>query len=225
MKYTCILFTWLCALTGAIAQGTLSTDYLEDQFYAGITYNLLLDKPTDVSQTNFSNGIQLGYIRDIPLHPGGNKGLGVGLGYAVDSYYTNLRASRVGSVVTYETIASGISYKRNKLEIHSVEMPVEFRWRTSTAESYKFWRIYTGIKLSYAFANASKYIESQQKDKFFNPDVRRFQYGCYLSVGYNTWNFYANYQITPLFKDSVTTTSGDAVSMHALKIGLLFYIL
>ena len=200
--------------------------YLEDQFYVGITYNLLLERPDDVSQNNFSYGIQLGFIKDIPLNTRRNTGFGIGLGYAVNSYYTNLRASKAGNSIIYEDIASDVSYRRNKIETHLVEMPVEFRWRTSTAYSYKFWRIYTGIKLGYVFANASKYVESDQKDKFFNSDIRKLQYGLYISFGYNTWNFYANYQLSNIFKKGVlTTVPEEEINMNVLKIGLIFYIL
>ncbi|MCB0374566.1 MAG: PorT family protein [Sinomicrobium sp.] len=216
------------ALSAIYAQDTVPTAasrYLEDQFYAGITYNLLLARPDSVSQNNFSNGIQLGFIKDIPLNTRRNTGLGIGLGYAVDSYYTNLRASAAAGAVSYEILTDAVSYRRNKIEAHLVEAPVEFRWRTSTANTYKFWRIYTGIKLGYVFANTSKYVTNDQKEKFSNPDIRRFQYGIYLSFGYNTWNFYVNYQLTPLFKEGVFTVTGDEVKTRALKIGLIFYIL
>ncbi len=106
---------------------------------------------------------------------------------------------------------------------------MEFRWRTSTAEDYKFWRIYTGLKLGYVFANRSKYIEDNLKDKFSNPDIQRFQYGVYISFGYNTWNFYANYQLSSIFREgaSIIYEGGEEaeIKMRAFKIGLIFYIL
>jgi hypothetical protein len=30
-----------------------------------------------------------------------------------------------------------------------IDVPIEFRWRTSTYESHKFWRLYGGFKFSY----------------------------------------------------------------------------
>ena len=205
---------------------TVHSNYLEDQFYIGITYNLLLERPGTVTQNSFSNGIQLGYIKDVPLNTRRNIGFGLGLGYAINSYYTNLRAleSESGDL-TYEVIASSVSYRRNKIETHLIEVPVEFRWRTSTADTYKFWRIYTGIKLGYVFANASKYIESDRKDKFFNPDIRQFQYGVYMSFGYNTWNFYANYQLSSILEEGILTLTGEEIKMSAFSVGLIFYIL
>jgi len=227
-RYFFLIYILFFGVT-AFAQDTLQTatpKYLEDQFYAGITYNLLQQRPEGVSQNSFSNSIQLGYIKDIPLNERRNVGIGIGLGYAINSYYTNLRASEAESGITYELIDASASYKRNKIETHLVEIPVEFRWRTSTAEDYKFWRIYTGVKLGYVFANSSKYIESDLKDKFSNPDIQKFQYGVYISFGYNTWNFYANYQLSSIFREGATIDgSGEEITMNALKIGLIFYIL
>lgn len=232
MKYNSfLLFVFLSfGFPALYAQETLQpapaeSKYLEDQFYAGITYNLLLEMPEEVSQNNFSNGFHLGFIKDIPVNTRRNTGFGIGLGYALNSYYSNLRAFEAGDAIHYEVIAPEITYKRNKIENHIVEMPVEFRWRTSTKDIYKFWRIYTGVKLGYVFANVSKYIEDAQKDKFSNPDIRKFQYGVYISFGYNTWNFYANYQLSPLLEKDVVTTTGEAIQMRALRIGLNFYIL
>ena len=229
IKYA-LLYILFFVFTALHAQDTLQTQtanpkYLEDQFYAGITYNLVLEKPDNVSQNNFSNGFLLGFIKDIPLNERRNMGFGIGLGYASNSYYTNLRAGEVANETIYEVIDPSVSYKRNKIETHLVELPVEFRWRTSTVTSYKFWRVYGGIKLGYVFANVSKYIESGQKDKFSNPDIQKFQYGLYISFGYNTWNFYANYQLHPILQKNVFTTSGEEIKMKALKVGLIFYLL
>lgn len=52
--------------------------YLEDQFYIGVTYDILANKPSQVSQNNLSRGIQIGYIRDLPLNIDRNRGFGIG---------------------------------------------------------------------------------------------------------------------------------------------------
>ena len=61
----------------------------------GVTYNILLKLPDGVSQSNLSYGLQLGFVRDIPLNPQGTFAVGVGLGYGVNSYYSALLFSVV----------------------------------------------------------------------------------------------------------------------------------
>src|SRR5690606_31763069 len=63
----------------------VDTKYLEDQFYVGLTYNFLMDMPTDVTQRNLSYGLHGGFIKDIPLNLGRTVGLGIGIGYGINS--------------------------------------------------------------------------------------------------------------------------------------------
>lgn len=207
------------------AQGEASYEkYREDQFYVGISYNLLLNLPEQVSQKNLSYGLQGGFIRDFPLNLEGTLAIGVGLGYAVNSYYSNLRAIEVDGGFQYVYLDED-DYRRNKLETHLVELPLEFRWRNSTRDTYKFWRIYGGVKLGYVFGSRSKLVTADFKDSFYNSDSRNFRYGLMLNVGYNTFNIHFYYGLNPLFEDGVSGPDGQALDFYPLHLGLIFYIL
>lgn len=199
--------------------------YLEDQYYIGLTYNILQNRPDNVSQSNLSNGIQLGFIKDLPINSRRNKAFGIGLGYAVNTYFDNLKASELpDGTISYEVLSGDIPFTKNKFITHVIELPIQYRWRTSTATTYKFWRIYGGAKLGYLFANRFRYKDDDENLGFSNPDLNDFQYGLTLSIGYNTWNFYAYYGLNKIF-DGATTTNGQSVNINDLKVGLLFYIL
>src|SRR5690606_3068302 len=203
----------------------VDTKYLEDQFYVGLTYNFLMDMPTDVTQRNLSYGLHGGFIKDIPLNLGRTVGLGIGIGYGINSYYTNLRALQNGARLDYILLDGETRYKRNKIETHVLEIPFQFRWRNSTPEEYKFWRIYAGMKFGYAFANRSKFVSDTEKIGFKNKDIREFQYGIALNFGYNTFNIHAYYSLHSLFKDGTALSTGESIQMQPLRIGLIFYIL
>jgi len=118
-----------------------------------------------------------------------------------------------------------IDFSKNNFSQHLLEIPFEFRWRTSNSETYKFWRIYAGLKLGYVLASKSVYKgaprdETHSKLSGLNP----WQYGLTMSVGYNTWNGYIYYGLNPIF-DSISSTSAQSIDMNALKIGLIFYLL
>lgn len=199
--------------------------YREDQFYMGVTYNLLLDLPGGVSQNGLSYGLQGGFIRDFPLNPACTFALGVGLGYSFNSYYSNLRALKDGSDIRYEILGNSADYRRNKLETHIIELPLEFRWRNSTRTEHKFWRIYGGVKLGYIVGARSKYVTRELKDTFFNTDTEDFRYGLMLNVGYNTFNLHLYYGLNNLFQDGVSLEDGQSLQMIPLHLGLIFYIL
>ncbi len=236
MKQIVLGLIFLCAL-GVYAQRSQDLNesgskYLEDQFYMGITYNFLLDKPTGFTQRNLSYGLQGGIIKDIPLNSTRTLAIGVGLGYAVNSYYSNMLASKSGDGVEYAIIEGDIlvideeeiKVKRSKIETHLVELPIEFRWRNSSAEEYKFWRVYSGIKLGYVFSARSKLVTEVNKDSFINPDIRKFQYGLMFNFGYNTFNVHIYYSLNNLFDDGVTIEEED-LKLKPLRVGLIFYIL
>ena len=113
---------------------------------------------------------------------------------------------------------------RSNLQLHTLEFPLELRWRTSTANKYKFWRIYTGIKISYNLKNTIEYTSNSILASFTN--IERFnkvQYGLTFSAGYSTFNFHLYYGLTPLFKDATIGTA--SIETKVIKLGMVFYIL
>lgn len=199
--------------------------FLEDQIYIGINYNLLGDKPSGVFQRNFSYGLHVGVIRDIPLNTNGRVALGIGLGYAVNSYYSNLIVTEVNGTNTYEIAPDNFDYNRSKLQTHSIEIPLEFRWRNATRNRYKFFRVYSGIKFDYNFSNRSKLVTDSGNTNFSNSDIEKFQYGLTLNVGYNTFNLHLYYALSDFMNKDVQLSNGENLGLRPLRIGLIFYLL
>ena len=217
---------WMCTLYTfgqSVSDSSMDHSYREDQIYVGITYNALKNLPNDVSQNSFSTGFHLGVIRDFPINKRRNVAIGLGLGYSINNFNQNIR---IGSTTppTY-TILEDIDYSKNNFTQQLLEVPFEFRWRTSNAETYKFWRIYTGVKLGYVLASKSVYKGTPENETHRGlKGLNSWQYGLTMSVGYNTWNGYIYYGLNPIF-DSAITTNAQSLEMNALKIGLIFYLL
>ena len=204
----------------------LYKNYREDQFYASVTYNLLNLKPNDVTQSGFSSGFHLGFIRDMPLNERRNFALGLGLGISANTYNQNIIIESIDDGYKYSIIdESEINVSKNKFATYLIEMPFEIRWRTSTPESYNFWRIYTGFKLGYVVHNFSKFKSNAGDEKLTNiKDINRLHYGLTLSAGYGTWNFHVYYGLNSIF-DSNAKLDGEAIATTSLKLGLMFYML
>jgi len=220
MLFLNCLYTVKAQVNQTIEQDSL---YREDQFYVSITYNALIDLPNNVSQNSFSTGVHLGVIRDFPLNKRRNIALALGLGYSFNSFNQNIRIS--GYNPYNYTILESYNYSKNNFAQHFIEVPFEFRWRTSNAQSYKFWRVYTGLKLGYLIASKSVFNDRSGSDNQKNlTDLNKLQYGLTMSIGYNTWNGYIYYGLNPVFND-VSTIDLQSIDMSALKIGLIFYLL
>ncbi len=225
MKVVCLIF-FLSFSYLSFAQDSAQSDdtYLEDQFYLGVTYNFILNKPNDVTQRSLSYGLQGGFIKDLPINSTRTRALGVGLGYAINSYYSSIRATEEQGNILYSRIDNDSDFKRSKIENHLVELPIEYRWRNSTPEEYKFWRIYTGVRLGYVFSGKSKFISKVEKTSFSNDSLRKFQYGLTFNVGWNTFNIHIYYSLSSLFNDNVALDN-EMIEVKPLRVGFIFYIL
>ena len=198
--------------------------YKEDQFYLSITYLLLNDLHKDMSQHGFSTGLSIGYIKDIPLNEERNFGLGIGLGLSSNSLNHNLKITKSQGGISYEFLDAD-EFTKNKISTQILEVPLEIRWRTSTPETYKFWRIYAGIKFGYLIASNAKFKGGGESLNYSNMDVlEKLNYGLSLSAGYNTWNLNLYYGLNSIL-DNTPIINNEGIKAKTIKIGLIFYLL
>ena len=199
--------------------------YREDQIYFGVFYNSLINSPTDFNQNKFSSSINLGFIRDIPLNKSRNFGIGLGLGYSNSSFHNNLKFSNSTNQLDVKIISDLDSFTKNKWVLNELEFPFEIRWRTSTPENYKFWRIYFGLKTSYIFSSKVRYESSSNNQTIRDLPFNNFQSGFTLNAGNNTWNLGVYLGLQPLFNKEFTKTHQNIKNLKQFKVGLIFYIL
>jgi len=205
-------------------KATIDSLYREDQFYFGFTLNTLQNKPVGLTQDKFSSGFSVGFLRDMPINKKRTVAIAPGIGFSYNNYNQNLAITGSNQTPVYTIIDSKTAYNKNKFSQFLVEVPIEFRWRTSTYENHKFWRIYGGFKMGYLFYDKSIYQDAQGKIIVTNnKEFNKFQYGTYISAGYNTINVYAYYGLNSLFKSAKTNT--ESIDINSLNVGIIFYIL
>lgn len=203
----------------------LDLNYREDQFYIGITYNILQNKPSGLTQNKFSTGLQFGFLRDMPINKQRTYAFAVGAGFTYQAFNQDLLISKDDTGISYSIIEDGFNFDKNKFYFLNVDVPLEFRYRTSTPESHKFFRLYAGFKLSYMLLNQSNFLSNTVDYKISNSNqFTKFQYGVYLATGYNTWNFYAYYGLNPIFVSNAKLNDAP-IDLKTLNLGLQFYIL
>lgn len=200
--------------------------YREDQIYFGITVNFLNERPNGVVTESFVGGLSFGFLRDMPINKRRNIAIAAGLGYAYNSYGHNLFVgSDENNQTAFIVLDDNFDYNKNRFETHEIELPIEFRWRTSTPTEYKFWRVYTGLKLGYAFYFKTIYREDGIKIRNRKIDeFERLRYTAFLNFGYNTINFQVQYNINSFFNKNAQVND-ESIHMTAIKIGIMFYLL
>ena len=198
--------------------------YLEDQFYLGLYYSTLTSSPENFNQNKFSSTLNFGFIRDFPFNEQRNFGIGAGVGLSFSSSNSNLKLSDLNSSVSGE-IVSGEDFTKNKWNTTKIEFPLEVRWRTSTPTSYKFWRVYFGVKTSYLLKSKYKYESLNSNYTLENLPFRKTQSGITVNAGNNTWNLGLYMGLNPIFNKEFGQNNPNLKDLKEFKLGLVFYIL
>lgn len=201
--------------------------YREDQFYIGLGINILSDMPAGMSQSGLSGGFHAGYIRDMPVNQRRNLSFGIGLGYALNTYSHNLFIGEdTNGNTIFSVIDNDIGYSTNRFVTHEIEVPLHFRWRTSSInDNTSFWRIYAGVNFGYisyfksTFEQANNSV-TQTKLK----ELDRLRWSLYFSFGKSKINFFLKYTLNPMF-DAKLTDSMESVNVRVIQTGIVFYIL
>lgn len=225
MKNRFILFYFLIFPLFLFSQKdslNLGDSYADDQIYLSVSYSQFFNQPSSITKSDFSYSVSTGFIKDFILNKPGTISIAAGIGYGFDSFNHELKVSEVNDVTVFD---NDDSISENILKAHNLEFPIEFRWRSSTANKYDFWRIYAGFKLFYNFSNRFQYLDANSIPfKFYNvSSYNKIQYGLTLSTGFDEFNINVFYGLSPIFKNA--SINGESIDTKVLKFGLIFYFL
>lgn len=225
------IFLCFYSITGAqdnlswLKENESDSLYREDQFYLGFSFNFLTDLPSEIEQSGFSGGLVFGFIRDMPFNERRNLSIGLGLGFNLNTFGQTLQISRVGDKDNFEPIDADLNYDTNRFTTNLIEVPVEFRWRSSDVGKLAFWRIYLGFKFGFVLTSKSVYRGPEESFSFRSLDgINELRTSATFTFGYGAVNFFVDASINPIF-DGVVDTRGEEVSIRPIKVGLVFFFL
>jgi hypothetical protein len=236
MRFKSLVVIFLFVMLSVAAQDKKQTNnaipnvvdslYREDQLYIGLSFSLMTKKPANYNQNGFSGGLHAGFIRDMPINKRRNVAIGVGLGLSTNTYNSNLFIGKTpNGDGAYSILDNSIDVDRNRLNTNAIELPLQFRWRTSTPTEYSFWRVYSGIKFSYLYYYKSNFknseITSTQTDL---PEINRLQYAATFSLGHGSFNAFLQYNLNTLFNEKALINNAP-VNLQPIQFGIEFYIL
>ena len=223
MKKLIFLFLIAYSLPSVAQKDSLQLGdrYAEDQLYMIVSYNQLFNQPAMVKGSGFSYGLSTGFMKDLILNKQGSISMALGVGYNFDLLNHGLTISEENNDITFQVDNLGAT---NKLLLHNLEFPFELRWRGSDAQTYKFWRVYMGVKASYNLSNNFKFTNETDSFSYRNvSSYNTWQYGLTLSVGYDVFAAHVYYGLNPILKDTSLGTAD--ISSKIMRIGLIFYLL
>ena len=193
--------------------------YREDQIYFSVYYNSLGNNLNNFKENKFSSSLNFGFIRDIPLSKSGKFAIGLGLGIGINSFNNNLKLSNSNS---YILLDNRDIPQKNVFNFSEFQVPLEIRWRNSSINNYKFWRIYTGLKYSRLFSSSYSFETEQESYKLKDVPINLDQLGFTLNIGFNTWNIGLYKSVNSFFNKKIQSLPKE---LEQFKLGLVFYIL
>ena len=202
----------------ALAQSPADSFYREDQIYVSIGYPLLIDTPEGLTQNKLSHTFSLGFVRDMPINSARNLAFGLGLGLNYNVVYTNLQFTDDIKSTTF--VSGDVINQWNSVD---AEIPIEFRWRSSTPTNYQFWRIYAGV-VGYYSLSAKQRTRAALTESISSLSVQNFRLALRLNVGNNTWNLTYTHPIDSFFDFDKSTQNKSLSQLKTAKLGLVFYI-
>jgi len=206
----------------SFTQSIISKDnYREDQFYFGSSYFIQTVPIENFKQNGFSGNFQFGFVRDLPLNNNSTKAIGIGLGYERNFFTSNIQPIETDGNIDYRIVISRFLESKNKISFSSFVIPIEYRWRRSSIDQYKFWRIYTGLKIK---KNFPLYSNPSYGSEITIDEIEDWTTSIYLNAGYNTWNVSLEYDLNPILKNK-KTSNGENLNISFFRLGLVFYIL
>ena len=104
---------------------------------------------------NFQQAYRWVFLRDMPINSNRNLAVAPGLGLTFNNYSQNIGITTANGTPVYTVLTDASAYSNNKFSQLLVDLPLEFRWRGSTFENHRFFRIHGGLKLSYLLYDRS----------------------------------------------------------------------
>lgn len=181
-----------------------------DRLVAEINWNWLLDAPEELNLRPQSRGFNIYGYYDIKL--GGDKvGFAPGLGVATANYYHEAIFSIGDSTTGIVPIPDSLEFKKNKLSLTYLELPVELRFRTKLNAKGNRFKFAAGFKAGYLIGSHTKYRgddygvfnDGQDEIKLKRHGIEnlsKFRYGVTARIGYGVFNLHVYYGLSNLFE-------------------------
>ena len=197
------LLTLLCALfiglSGLRAQFIPETGEWLHFSYSKLT---LLNAPEALEQKWNSQGWQLMLMYENLFGKRSHWGIGYGLGFSVNYWYTNLRITTNpgGGPLNYGYLPSDSTYRCNRFSASYIDLPVEIRFRAKSNRKGQYFRFYFGGLVGYRINSFSQFRHDDYNVKHYRMnDLARWQYGVFVRTGWWLFNAYVYYGLNPVF--------------------------
>jgi hypothetical protein len=188
----------------------------------GMFNDFVLNVPSGIKTRAINQGVDLFALYNLPFGKS-NFSFSIGLGLSAHNIYGNFTVNKVGDTTKLEKIPDNVGYKRSKMTVVYLEIPLEFNLKTKSDV-----KITLGGKVGYNIGSHTKYVGNAIDSMYmFNtgskirikqagiPNLQQFSYGPTMRIGYKWIAVNCQYMLSTLF------TKDHGPDMTLVSVGLV----
>ena len=192
----------------------------QDHLLIDFGYETFTSRPGYTNFKWYNNGLNIQMFYDKPFGKSGLSGA-IGIGYSTQSYYSDSQIRRDTNVANpYSNwVSAEEGYKKNKVSLSWVEVPVELRFRSKMDHLGYQWKFSVGGKVGLLFDTHDKRVDQNSvKYKTYDfPDMNNVRLGLIARAGYGKVNFSTFFSLTEFF----TPGSGPEMRQVSVAVSLV----
>jgi hypothetical protein len=190
----------------------------------GLYTDIMLDMPAGIKAWAINRGATVFGTYNVPFGKS-DFSFAIGLGLSSHNIFGNFFIDSNADSTTFLKIPDTIDYKRSKMTLVYLEIPLEFRFKSKSKVS-----VGVGFKAGILAGSFSKYVgdggfetsnyilkdTGKQRVKFWGiKNLEQFTYGPTLRVGYKWINVTGYYMLSHLF------TKNRGPEMYPISVGFV----
>jgi hypothetical protein len=190
----------------------------------GLFNDFWLSMPEGIKTRTINQGFTILSTYNVPFGKS-RFSFAIGLQLSVHNMYGNFYVSSKTDTTRLVKIPDDISYKRSKLKVTYLEVPVEFRYKSKSKVT-----IAPGFKVGIVIGSSTKYVGNGPLEnynytvnqsetttiKFFGvKNLQQITYGPTLRIGYSWVNLNATYMLSTIFKQN------KGPQMYPISVGFI----
>ena len=200
-----------------------------DHFMVQLSSDHLTAMPDSISknQSGFSRGLNIYIMKDKVFKNSPKFSFGIGLGIGSSNIFfknLNVDIKSNSAKLPFTNVAAANHFKKYKLSLSYLELPLEFRYSSNPANANKSWKFAIGGKVG-TLINAhtkgktllnnnnqsiNNYIQKENSKRFFNTT----RFSGTARFGYGVFSLFGAYQLNSVLKD------GAGAPMKAYQVGI-----
>jgi hypothetical protein len=190
----------------------------------GIFNDFVLNVPSGIKTRTINQGVNVFGLYNLPFGKS-HFGFSIGLGLSIHNIYGDFLVNKIGDTTKLVKIPDTVGFKRSKMTIVYLEIPLEFNLKTKSKVNLAL-----GIKVGYMIGSHTKYVgnggiktntyESYSTSKvriksMGIPNLQQFNYGPTFRIGYRWISIDGQYMLSTLF------SKNHGPDMYPISVGLV----